>query len=517
VRHQAPSILRAILLLVIATILFRLPILINARDVNSDAAAVALQAMHLLRGEWSWLLWGPGYQSAIDPLITAPFFAIFGPSAHVLMIVPILGQIVVASLAVIVLRKRIGALPAVLAVLPLLVVTNWGLTWPILSANRQWCVAVIFAAVWLLDGAAASARPLRRYALGSFLGLFAIVIDLYAVLFAGGMLSLILLCLLDPPCTRRIIARRALIAGGAVLLAAAVFLVSRLNPSAQTAPAELTFERIGHNLELLWNRCLPLALGYGLYTDNVVHTQRSVRIAPMPWLALLIVGGWSLVAGIIGGAVLGITSRRVSWEARRLGIFGFVSALGAITGFIFSVMPVDVWAVRYLGPMFWMAPFALAPLAAWLGARRLALAIAPWFLVATISGWLSYGFYVNGPMPRYSIGPAMHEIDQLRDLLRRRGIRYAAADYWLAYRLTFLFLEEPTIVPLQPDDDRYEPYRTAYLNEPVTALIFHPHWPPERPEPYARYLDANGIAYQTLQAGQYTVLIVTRQPPDRVH
>jgi hypothetical protein len=515
--HQVRPTVRAILVLILATILFRLPVLINARDVNSDAAAVALQAIHLLRGEWSWLLWGPGYQSSIDPAITAPFFAVFGASPRTLTIVPILGQIVVASLAVVVLGKRIGTPGALVAVVPLLVVTNWGLTWPILSANRQWCVAVVFAAIWLLDGAAASSRPLLRYALGSLLSIVAILIDLYSILFLPGMLGLIALCTLDPPHHRRAIARRASAAATGLLIGAAIFLATRASPSVQTAPAQLTTGRIAHNLDLLCSRCLPLALGYGLYTDHVVHTQRDVRIVPMPWLALLIIGGWSLPAGIVASAVLSVTNRHIPWQTRRLGIFGFVSAAGAVGGFVFSVMPVDAWAVRYLGPIFWTAPFALAPLGARLGTYRLTLAMLPWFLVATISGWLSYGFYVDGPIPRYSIGPAMQEIDQLRDLLRSRGIRYGAADYWLAYRLSFLFLENPIIVPLQPDDDRYEPYRIAYLNEPVTALIFHPHWPPQRPEPYARYLDANRIGYETAQAGQYMVLIVTRQVPDRVN
>ena len=29
--------------------------------------------MHMLRGEWSWYLWGAGYQGSIDALITSLF------------------------------------------------------------------------------------------------------------------------------------------------------------------------------------------------------------------------------------------------------------------------------------------------------------------------------------------------------------------------------------------------------------------------------------------------------------
>ena len=40
----------------VASILFRLPPLINAPGTNSDAAIVGLQSMHILKGEWSWFL-----------------------------------------------------------------------------------------------------------------------------------------------------------------------------------------------------------------------------------------------------------------------------------------------------------------------------------------------------------------------------------------------------------------------------------------------------------------------------
>jgi len=54
------------LLLVVVSVLARLPALVNARGVNSDAAVVGLQAMHILHGEWSWFLWGAGYQASFD-------------------------------------------------------------------------------------------------------------------------------------------------------------------------------------------------------------------------------------------------------------------------------------------------------------------------------------------------------------------------------------------------------------------------------------------------------------------
>ena len=74
--------------LLVASVVARLPALVNARGVNSDAAVVGLQAMHILRGEWSWFLWGAGYQASFDAALVAAAFAITGPSALTLMAVP---------------------------------------------------------------------------------------------------------------------------------------------------------------------------------------------------------------------------------------------------------------------------------------------------------------------------------------------------------------------------------------------------------------------------------------------
>src|SRR5690349_6496359 len=73
--------------LVAATFAFRLPVLVNAAAVNSDMAVVGLQAMHILRGEWAWNLWGAAYQAPIDSLCAAVVFAFLGPSPFALALV----------------------------------------------------------------------------------------------------------------------------------------------------------------------------------------------------------------------------------------------------------------------------------------------------------------------------------------------------------------------------------------------------------------------------------------------
>ena len=54
-RVSSPTVanVAASVTLLVASYLFRLPPLLNARSTNSDAAVVGLQAMHILRGEHS--------------------------------------------------------------------------------------------------------------------------------------------------------------------------------------------------------------------------------------------------------------------------------------------------------------------------------------------------------------------------------------------------------------------------------------------------------------------------------
>ena len=110
-------------LLLVASVVARLPALVNAHGVNSDAAVVGLQAMHILRGEWSWFLWGAGYQASFDAALVAAGFAITGPSALTLMVVPLIGHLVLVGLAYDVIRRAVapavGRAGAVLACLPL--------------------------------------------------------------------------------------------------------------------------------------------------------------------------------------------------------------------------------------------------------------------------------------------------------------------------------------------------------------------------------------------------------------
>ncbi len=98
----------------------------------------------------------------------------------------------------------------------------------------------------------------------------------------------------------------------------------------------------------------------------------------------------------------------------------------------------------------------------------------------------------------------------LAGALRAEGVRYAAAQYWLAYRLTFLFDEDPVVVPLDPREDRYRPYRDGFDTAPVVAYGFHPSEPRARPEQVEEQLRDAGTPYRRMEVDGFTVLIARR-------
>ena len=173
-------------------------------------------------------------------------------------------------------------------------------------------------------------------------------------------------------------------------------------------------------------------------------------------------------------------------------------------------MPAVFLSARYLAPIIWLAPFTLAPAVHALGVRAFGVAVAPFVLAVGLGGWLAFSPYVQGGAPvRDPRGVAVDEA-ALATALRAEGVRYAAAQYWLAYRLTFLFDEDPVVVPLDPKEDRYRPYRDGFDAAPVVAYVFHPSEPRATPEPMEEQLRNGGVPYRRLEIDGFTVLIARR-------
>jgi hypothetical protein len=150
---------------------FRLPVLLNAGAVNSDAAVVGLQAVHILRGEWSWTLWGAAYQAPLDSLVAAIAFAVLGSTPLALMLVPFVGQLIVVGLFFSILRKHFAPWAAAWLTMPV-VFTPMAVNLCLIYVQRQFCIVVFAISLWLLAGARGSRRPELRLFVGSFAAVF---------------------------------------------------------------------------------------------------------------------------------------------------------------------------------------------------------------------------------------------------------------------------------------------------------------------------------------------------------
>lgn len=499
------------LTLLVASYAFRLPPLLNARSTNSDAAVVGLQAMHVLRGELSPFLWGSGYQTSADSMVAALFFVILGPSPVVLMLSALTLHVVATFLVFATLRRRFEPWLALLCTMPLVVspssVHSYALYPP-----RQLSLTLALAAMCAIDRAMGGTKRARWLALGGMLATLAVAADPYP------MVVLPIVALYgglvawwegdgEGEGERRGRAKRigALVAGAVVGLGP-FWGLHRL-AGAKSGPMGLTTAMVHHHWRLLVDECLPWALSYKVYFARDVMDYRPWE-APTAFTALGTLG--ALVVGACVAFGLVAVRSEMPARVRLLGFAGACTFPVAIGAFLVSVMVMDHFSMRYLAVLTLMLPFALVPAAQALGRRNFALVIAPHLVASAIAGWVGYGPFVNGIVP-------VRETPELRDdytlfaTLRGRGLRYATADYWASYRLTYLFREEIVVVPTNPAEDRYAPHRRAFEAERVFAYVFDPGRSREDLATTEADLRRANEAVEVVKAGGLTVLVVTRR------
>jgi hypothetical protein len=172
-------------------------------------------------------------------------------------------------------------------------------------------------------------------------------------------------------------------------------------------------------------------------------------------------------------------------------------------------MVMDLFSTRYLSAIILVAPFALAPAAFWLGRGRAAALLAPYVVSAAVAGWLNYSPSVDGLWIRTEPGRAEDE-HRLEQELATRGVRYATADYWASYRLTFLFQERIIVVPTNEGEDRYRPYRDAFDAAPTVAYVYDPLRSREDLTAVEPKLRSDGSSVERISVGRFTTFVVRR-------
>ncbi len=509
------------LLLLAASYAFRLPPLLNARSTNSDAAVVGLQAMHMLRGELSPFLWGSGYQTSADAAVAALFFSVLGPSPAVLMLSALTLHVVATYLVFATLRRRFDGWLALLCTAPMILspssVHSYALYPP-----RQLSLTLALAAFWAIDRAAAtrttmstvtstvaatsSSARVRWLAAGGLLATLGVSADPYPMLLLPLIGLYALLVAWDVDGGRAIAKRLSAAALGAAVGLVPFVVIHRL-PGAKSGPMGLTTSMLEHHWRLLVDECLPWALSYKVYVARNAMDYHPWD-APSSFHALGVMGAL-LLGGMVAFGLAAPLRRELPPDVRRLGFVGALTFPLAIGAFLVSVMVMDHFSMRYLAVLTLMTPFAVAPAAKVLGPRRLALVLGPHLLASAIAGWVGYGPFVRGPMP-VTETPELRDDYTLRDLLRARHLRFATADYWASYRLTYLFREEIIVVPSNAAEDRHAAYRRAFEAEPVFAYVYDPGRSREDLAAAEHELVASSARVERTTAGSLTVFIVER-------
>jgi hypothetical protein len=495
-------------LLLVLSYLFRLPELAHADQVNSDAAVVGLQAMHLARGELSPFLWGSSYQTSVDSFVAVPFFGPFGVSPLGLKLSALSLHVLLTFLAYGMLRRTLTAWQAFVACLPL-VFAPAAVHAYALNPPRQASLTLAFAALFVLHGAASRERPRLHFALGGALMLLAPFADPYALLFVPLVWLLGLLAAADgSPTFRGGLSRMGAMLAGAAGGAIPLVLLWR-HPSSRHGVATMSLEVVPRTYRLLVDSCLPWALSVRPYTTDGSLAWAPWR-APGIFRAVEWAGAALVVLGVLSAFAL-VFVRRIPWETRRLGIVGALALPLTIGAFLTSLMVMDHFSMRYLVAIVLMMPLGLAPLASLFRARAFALALAPYLVSSAVGGWVSYGASVRGA--RIAPHPSPTDEDELEDFLTSRAIGHAAADYWASYRLSFLWRERILVAPKNKVEDRYARYRHDLARAAPWAYVYDPlrsresfsemkaellAWDPEASEHAVR---------------RYLVLVVHRPPP----
>lgn len=459
-REQVP-----LAVLVVLSFLIRAPALLNAAATNSDAAVVGLQAMHLLRGEWDPFLWGSSYQTSADGAIAAVVFAVVGPTPRALMFSSLALHVLATVFAYLALAGRVRARWTAAIAAMLLVFTTACVHSYALYPPRELSLTLAMAAWYILSQHGTSAWR----ATGGTLALFAVCADPYVLLFLPALLVFAIATSRGPSLVARA-SDLGVVLGGAIV-GAIPFLLLGTSARAKHGVESVRFDVVRHNFELFAKDCLPWALGTKIFRPVHMMDYAPVAVGAAAHVAQLV--GTLVLVCLIGASGL-VVRRRPQLFAPWL--FGATLFVTTIAAFQVSPMVMDHFSMRYLAGMVFALPALVAPaldaIATRLGRRAAALALAPYLAVAGAAGWIAHGPYVDGVRPVLCDAGRAEDEARLFHELSARGVKVAIADYWAAYRLTFLSREAVVVVPLHPEQDRYAPYRQRLDGASTSAYVF---------------------------------------------
>jgi 4-amino-4-deoxy-L-arabinose transferase-like glycosyltransferase len=506
-----PSRLLLSLLVATLTIAARLPFLVTHKiPFDSDEAVEGLMARHVLSGELPAFFWAQAFKGAPEVYASAGVFAIFGSSVIALKSVTLALFAAYVALQFTLLDRIVSRWTAVSAAL-LLIAAPPALVFWSLDASAEYILIMLLGTTLLLLCLDEQRRRSRLFGIGLTIGIGLWVHQLFVVYLLPHAIILTL--------QREWWRRRGLGKPGTVVLGllgvASLYLALGLVAfvtggfSWQLGPLA-----VGARAPQKMLRIAVLIAGLAAVAHTLTRTSRRTARD-------FIAGYWPVMAGLVAGhlpvVLYSLLVEPARSPARNANLRQLVEAAPDIFGNIFPILAGFKIATteRLALPAAAAIPAAVA-LAAylWSTRRNMTRDFFPLFVLFVPVLWFASGAYIDTQSYRYLIpwyagltvawaggslvlaraarfAPgatrvlasllvatifAVHAWQQvlwyrmlqpdsqsisMLACLERNGFRGGYADYWTAYKLTFLAREEIVVAPLN-GIDRYPRY-TAYV------------------------------------------------------
>lgn len=519
------------LLFAALTIAARLPFLITGKiPFDSDEAVEGLMALHVLRGELPAFFWGQAFKGVPEVYASAGAFAMFGPSVAVLKGVTLVFFAAYVGLNFILLDKTSSRWVAVCASL-LLIAAPPALVFWSLDGSAEYVVIMLLGTALLFFAARAEGRgqkadASRLAAPGLIVGLGLWVHQLFIVY----LLPLaIISAIRGEVWKRRELARPnrfalglGAIAGVYLLLGAIAFVSGgfalQIGSASISATAPQKMWRIAAGVLALaaivqlasttqrthirdaarryWPAFAGFLVGYSpvLFYSLLVEPARSpARVANLYQLIAAAPDIFGNIVPILAGFKIATTERLALpliavipsalafaaflWSSRRrwtTDVFALFVVFYPLL-FLASGAYLDTQSYRYFIPWYaglavaWaVGSLAVAQTVRLKGKVRLKPDIT--YYVASLIVTAIVGVHIWQQVIWYrKLQPDTQSLATI-ECLKRNGIRGGYAEYWTAYKLTFIAREEIIVAPLD-GVDRYRRYTDYVRSLPEPARI----------------------------------------------
>jgi hypothetical protein len=410
---------------------------------DSDQAVIGLMAKHLAEGRaFPVFMYGQSYILAVEAWLAAPMFLLFGVSVAALKLPLLVVNIAVAALFIVLFEREVGLRP-----------------WLGAMAAAPFILPAPGTAAHLLEPSGGNLEPFlyvlliwmarRRPVLG---GLIFGVGFLHREFTLYGMAALVVVWAAERTLFTRVALRRAAIV---LVTAACVWIaVQRLDRYSSAAGPGTTTADLGtapNNLrELAARTCIaPQTFIRGGRLLVTEHWPQLFGTAPYRLSDFSIESrssqGWPW-ASLIPAAALLLAFGRIEFAGRdanrglTTSVCGYLILVGA-----FSIL-------GYVGGRcgelsFYTMRYELLSLAGVTGAgawfariERSRLARHAWIVLMV--AWTGLAAIAHARLwQEYLTDPPVGAKREVMRILRREGVRYGTADYWMAYYITFLTKE----------------------------------------------------------------------------